>query len=222
MQLEVFSCMLIMSPYCVSDTGKSDFQPRSYILYITDLALHEESHETTYLYYLLYIFAQPFWRIAEVLILVIIYRTIAEFSLSNLAQKFAGLHKLLVLIIALISATAYGFYVAQIVTIMRGNRVTKLEYDGVRYASMAYYVIYLIAALLAGLESLTVLLKARSKVCSSPSFSLYFSVLTSSFAGYTVDASGRDALTHLTRPFLPCFPLHHAFCDSQRWLLRRW
>jgi hypothetical protein len=138
------------------------------------LALHEENHETTYLYYLLYIFAQAFWRIAELLILVIIFRTISESSLSNLAQKLSGLHKVLVVIIALVSATAYAFYIAQIVAIMRGSGFTSVVFDGVRYASTAYHGIYLVAALLAGVESLTVLLKARSKVRSHSSSYISF------------------------------------------------
>ena len=138
----------------------------SYILYIIDMALHEENHTTTHLYYLLYIFAQPFWRIAEILILVIIYRTIAESSISNLAYKLGGLHKVLIVLIALTSVITYGVYVTQQAGMINGNYYGGVVTQGLRYGSVAYYALYLLAALLAGVESLTVLLKARSKVRS--------------------------------------------------------
>lgn len=138
----------------------------TYILYIVDLALREEDTEVVYLYYIMYVFTNGFWRVSDLLILGIIYRTIAESSMANLARKLSGLHKLIVIILGLLSIAAYGMYIAQIVDTIRGRySYNQTAYRGYQYTSIAYYSLYLVAALLAGLESFLVMFRARSKVC---------------------------------------------------------
>lgn len=133
------------------------------------MVLKEEEYVTTRLYYILYIFGELFFRIADLLILAIIFRCIAESSLANLARKLAKLHKLLIVVLTFLSVAAFALYTTRIVYQLTSSSSIMEVYKTYEYISVAYQAVYLIAALLAGLESVTLFLRSRSKVHPHPS-----------------------------------------------------
>lgn len=135
-----------------------------YIFYIVDIVLGEERHVTTRLYWITYICSELFWRIADILILAIIFRCIAESSLANLARKLAKLHKLIFITLTFLSIAAFAMATAQIVYKMIIAYLNSQVLKTYEIVTVTYHALYLFAAILAGFESFTLFLRSRSKV----------------------------------------------------------
>lgn len=75
------------------------------------------------------------------------------------------MHKVVVLLIAIVSIVGFSLATARTVSIMRNGKASNgLISNGWMYTDFAYYLMYTSAALLAVFESWTVLAKERTKV----------------------------------------------------------
>lgn len=138
----------------------------TYILKIVDSAFRHANANVSYDYLNIYIFSNGLWRIADILILAIIYRTIAESSLSNLARRLLKWHRGIIVLVALNALATWSAGVAALVYLITEKQGSYQDYgNGMEsIMSFTYHGLFLPAGLLAGLESWLVTSQVRSKV----------------------------------------------------------
>lgn len=123
-------------------------------------------------YYITCFFIDGLWRIADPLILAIVYRTIAQSSTVNMARRLYKWHRATIIILVLGLMVMYGLSAWAIWSYVTARDPVIVTPSINAFTSMIYYPVYLLAALLAGVESLVVWLHARSKVLPFPRFDI--------------------------------------------------
>jgi hypothetical protein len=126
--------------------------PSDFVLAVTDTALTETDFETTYLYYLMYIFQSFFSTLGQVMIIHIIARTITE-DLGTVSAKVTSFFIGLLWILAIVD---FGFVTAEYAEVISQGRADGTAslgwlYVSITYASYTFFIsIYLaILAILA-------------------------------------------------------------------------
>lgn len=150
---------------------------------MVDTGLRESNTETTYLYYLTYIFSYLFSNIEFVVILWVVFRTAVEGGMSRTIHKFSVVNLIIIGIIAALAAAVYGMQVAQWVwTIKDGDILYYDHYDldkSNSQVTLALLALYFVATIYAiGVGSIS-LIKARSLVGHSSDADLLDLILTS-------------------------------------------
>lgn len=124
----------------------------------------------TYLYYILYVFNNQFWRIADIIIAFTIYRTIRKYfcmeqndQVSNLPSQARSPASALdrpfrlvsigfIVVLTLMTTAAYAAGVASLVRIMLDTTNYDPDYDSAngpsQRLSFAYFVLYVIYMLI--------------------------------------------------------------------------
>jgi hypothetical protein len=135
----------------------------TYILKIVDLILRRANAIVPHNYLCAFVFSDGLWRIADILILAIIYRTIAESSSSNLARRLFKWHRAIIVLVALDALATWIFYTVALMVLVTEQQ-GRLDVKTESMMLFTYQGLYLPAALLAGLESWLVASQARSEV----------------------------------------------------------
>lgn len=120
----------------------------------------------TYLYYIIFILESAFWRVAEILILAIILRTLYESSASKIVNPLPTINGVATTILTLLSMAGFGLYTADIASdIANGTFLyyrSLARYGG--YIDFGYDVLYLLMAIIIAIYALLIFVKERSKV----------------------------------------------------------
>jgi hypothetical protein len=150
----------------------------SYVVNIVDLGFHMADPKVSHSYLRIYIFSNNLWRIADILVLAIVYRTIAQSSKANLARRLFKWHRAIISILGLGTFGMCGINVWTIVARMKDKDENPNPGALDSFMSILFYPFYLVAALVAGLESLLVLVRAQTKVfLPSHTFDILFRLL---------------------------------------------
>ncbi|KAH8654463.1 hypothetical protein BGZ60DRAFT_154685 [Tricladium varicosporioides] len=144
-----------------------------YLFNIIDIGLSESVTKTIYLYTLTYIFSYLFFALSELLILGIILRTLCESTGSHKVHKMNGFHIAVIILLALLITAAFGLRITEIAYTLiygygyvYGNYVPYFIERG--YVQLAYQALYFVVSIYAGLLSLFLAAKERTKVHGMP------------------------------------------------------
>jgi len=136
------------------------------IFNVVDIALSEEETETIYLYYLTYIFQGLFWRISEVLILLVVLKTAIESTVSRAIHKLSGLNIAAVILVALLTISSFGIYVAKYAYIFMDGPYAPYDHGNLEKSSyevtIAYESLLLVAVIYGAIIGFITLVKERS------------------------------------------------------------
>jgi hypothetical protein len=134
------------------------------ILTVVDTGLHEAVTNTTYLYYIVYIFNSLSWRLYEILILTVILRTVVENTSSPQLHKLSPLNIVGIVLLGALTTAGFGMFVASIAYLLKDgfshSDLTKYSAE----VSLAYDSLYLVTVIFAAFIGVVVLIKERSKV----------------------------------------------------------
>lgn len=138
-------------------------QISSYVVNIVDLGFHMADAEVPQSYLRIYILSNNLWRLADILILAIVYRTIAQSSKANLARRLFKWHRAIISILALGAFAVCGLNIWLTVYSIQEKQENPST-EGFTLTSVMFYPFYLLAGLIAGLESLLVMVQSQTKV----------------------------------------------------------
>ncbi|CAG8953149.1 hypothetical protein HYFRA_00003348 [Hymenoscyphus fraxineus] len=140
-----------------------------FLLSIIVTALFETRAAVVHLFYIVYILESCFWRISEIMILSIIFRTLYESSSSRMVRGLPAINGVATTILALVSLTGFGLYTGYIAT----GAIASYSYgygdeDPIprlygASVDFGYHILYLIATVTIGVYSVLILIKERSK-----------------------------------------------------------
>jgi len=135
------------------------------ILNVVDTGLREAETETIQLYYLTYIFLELFSKIAEVCLLAVVLRTIVESTSSRTLHKFFVVNIIALVVVAVLTITHYGFYIARFVNVLKYGYSDYGSVDvnkiGLQLL-LAYNSVYFVAVIYAACIGTIILIKERS------------------------------------------------------------